>query len=210
MTQMQFSNDFKQKVTEFGLTYLFKQVETWVATPKQPKLPSPYVEDKGECIYCSVHKHVVLAHGYVSGLVERVSADGSVPAGLGGTIEMARVELRASMAEIVHITGTSPAVDTACRQLSNSLPEILARLDHVKSREEWLLVNDQLAEAEKVAYLIPEAIFRREEAKPVENSQQVVILGREEAEILDQLAKVRRGEISQADGRKYVADILGG
>ncbi|MDP3893906.1 MAG: hypothetical protein Q8Q44_21910 [Nocardioides sp.] len=185
----------------------FRLFNDYLGTVRIRKPVSP-PEQKQGCNTCMIHQHVVLARGYVEGIYSRLNKDGSVPAGLGGTIPQARQHIKEAMMEIPSVMGTHPMIDVACKQLGEILPDVYARLENVQSKEEWELILGKLKLAENAAYSIPEAIYRREYPKPEDTTETIVLLKPEEKEVLSLIGQAKRGEIPASEARAKLAKIL--
>lgn len=190
-------------VTDLG----FRMFEGWITNIQFNKPASPQ-DDPKPCTVCLIHQHVVLARGYIEGLRTRLNPDGSVPAGLGGTIKQAQDHLKEAMMEIPSVVGAHPSIDTACQKLTELLPDCVARLEYIKGLDEWDIVLSKLKMAEDVAYAIPEALYRREPAQTPGSKDTIVVLKADEKELLDLLTKVRKNEISEEEAKVGLATFL--
>ena len=141
----------------------------------------------------------------MEGLSTRLEPDGSVPPGLGGSIEQARQHLREAMTEIPEVMGAHPSIDVACRQLADILPATLARMTKIEGKSEWQVILTDLKHAENVAYAIPEAMYRRNKPVMPKDEQVIVVLTPEQKEILDTFTAAQKGEITNEEAQKRLA-----
>lgn len=196
------------KLVELGSTTAFRIFEGYVSN-LSIKHPEPESEPDTGCHTCEIHQHIVLAAGYMEGLYTRLNADKSIPAGLGGTIPLATSHLRDAMLEFPEVVGAHPAIDSACKQLSDIIPPLMARMENIKSDEDWTYILNKMSLAKDAAYSIPEAMYRREPNHTPEQEQIVVILSPDEKKMLDILKESREGVITKDEAKKQLSELTG-
>lgn len=195
------------KLVQIGTDTLFGFAQSWLSTVTVKKADS-HQDSTKPCHTCMIHQHVVLARGYIEGTYSRLNPDGSVPAGLGGSIVMAREHLVDAMVEIPEVIGAHPAIDSACKRLTELLPEILARSENIGTDQEWQLILTQLRQAESVAYTIPETVYRREPVKDKESDDIIVVLSRADKEMLDLITQRREGKITEEQLKAQLSKLF--
>lgn len=195
------------KAVSGALDLAFRWIEGKIGSVDFSKAPSHQAPDK-PCTTCLIHQHVVLARGYIEGLRSRLNSDGSVPAGLGGTIPQAQDHLKEAMMEIPTVVGAHPAIDAACKKLSELLPDIMARLEYVNGVDEWDIVLEKLKLAEDVAYTIPETMYRREPVHQETTKDTIVVLKPEQKELLDLVSSIHNGELTDEEATTKLAAFL--
>lgn len=172
-----------------------------IGKDSRPSSPNnPTQPPSTSCHFCEVHKNIVIANGYVRGLLPKLNPDGSIPAGLGGTMAQARDHVDQSLTELPQIIGLSPTIDESCMKLQAILPGLFISLMDVSSRQQLEDISARMNEAETIAYSIPEALYRREAPKLkspmiIENSP----LTDEDRELLKELRSLRLGDKSKAE-----------
>lgn len=205
-------SEITPKLAQAATGFVLDMAKTWISEIRVRKPVSPTKPESSGCTVCMIHQHVVLAHGYIEGLKSRLNPDGTIPAGLGGTIEMAREHVHEAMLEIPEIVGSHPTIDRACSSLTDLLPGIAVSLEDLRTQADWDYVLTQLQIAKDVAYSIPETIYRRDTNLPTETpeSQTVVILSQSDKDLLETIRKAKAGEISGPDAKAHIAELLGG
>lgn len=194
-----------------GTKFAIQSLQQWFIS-RPARKPVSQEQEESSCTPCTIHQHLVLAHAYVRNLHIHLNADGSIPAGLGGTIQQARDHIHEASLEIPQVVGTHPTIDAACNTLASLLPDIYTRLQNIQSKEQWDEVLDLLAFAEDVSYDIPATVFRRDLTQPEpEFSQDVVaIIGESDRDLLNTIKKVRTGEMTRQEAVSYLGSLLGG
>lgn len=205
--------DFRRQIVGNGIDIAIRIGREWLdngGLRKKPvSVPSITVQESSGCITCSIYQEVALARAYVIDLQGKLLPDGSIPAGLGGTMHQAQTHVDVAMMQIPKVMGVHPTIDRACGQLSECLPDIYTRLEYVRGRDDLSTLALKLEHAGKVAYSIPEAMYRREEiAAPAQSAIYAEVLTPEDREVLDFIRDLRKEGATEEEARMRFAHLV--
>lgn len=195
------------KVFELGSNAVIKVFESHIASISVNKTRTEE-SSTGECKTCFIYQHVALASAYMRDLHSRLNPDGSIPAGLGGTIKLSQSHLKDTMTEIPDVIGAHPTIDAACRRLADILPTLASRMNNIRDEDDWKFILRQMEIAEDAAYSIPESMYRREPAKDTAADSVVVVLSAKDKAMLDIVKSAREGKITRDEAKAQVSSLV--
>lgn len=205
--------DLRLIAIEGGYRLAQYAITTWIenlgSKPKTDSQGAPSKHGEPGCTTCEIHKNVALANSYVQGCYRNLNPDGSVPAGLGGTLALARNHIDMAMGEIPQILGLNDRMDQALLELGKELPGLQIALINIDGRQEWDLVASRMQNAEILAYRVPEIMYRR--SQPEVTPQSTPESSSDDATVHELSAlvrKVREGELPPQEALEKLNEMF--